>query len=248
MAHSKANHHRVQENRSPERFLEWLKRCLCVIEHYVENERQLPMGCTEFEYFTCSDISNSAWKRLLTEVPEPDSTGTLARLQAFEDPRRGPMKVGVADDAQGTGVPSWLAQFRSRYKADFENGDTNALLELARDDREALEENWVIAQLLAWRKDGSARAKRNFDRFMRAYWSRQGKRRDKTTLAVIQRDQAIYQGYVQRGSQQLKTVHVDLANTHKIGVETVKSVIKHYNSFYSSGFAQIRLPPLLLSR
>lgn len=126
-----------------------------------------------------------------------------------------------------------MEDFESAYKAAHENGDPHAIFEFAKDNREALNREWVVSQLVKWRLSNSTKGKRQFDRFMRAYWSQQGKRSHKNMLSIIRRDQQVYRAFVnQTQSESRKAVLLDLAQKYRMSQDNVKDVVKFYGQFY----------------
>ncbi len=106
------------------------------------------------------------------------------------------------------------------------SGDRKAIFEFAKSNREALYKDWVVRQLVDWRLCGEQQL---FDKFMRAYWSQQGKRTAGTMLNKIKRDLAIYKDSISVISTSLNK---ELANKHDIGPNTVKEVLRHYRAAY----------------
>lgn len=127
-----------------------------------------------------------------------------------------------------------MEDYESAYKTAHESGDTNAIFEFAKDNREALSRDWVISQLVKWRLSDSAKGKRQFDRFMLVYWTRQGNRTRKTILGIIRRDQRVYKAFVGRDRVlSMKVALSDLSDRYIMSPDSVKDVLKYYGQFYN---------------
>jgi hypothetical protein len=124
--------------------------------------------------------------------------------------------------------------FESEYRTAYESGDGEAIYEFAKANREAIGRDWVTKQLVAWRLSDSPEGKRQFDRFMRAYWSRQGKRSPGKMLDIIRRDQACYKAFLGRNRNNLQSTFLEqYSETHGMSLDSVEEIVKYYNQYYA---------------
>ncbi len=81
----------------------------------------------------------------------------------------------------------------------------------------------------------SPESKRHFDKFMRAYWSQQGKRKATTMLRIIRKDQEVYKESIHRRQRDpnlaKKSLLYDLWQKHHISQDSVKDILKFYGDF-----------------
>lgn len=127
-----------------------------------------------------------------------------------------------------------MEDFESSYKAAHELGDPRAIFEFAKDNREALKREWVVSQLVSWRLNPSTQTKKQFDKFMQAYWSQQGKRSHKNMLGIIKRDYQVYRDFVQKySSESRKSALSKLSDEHRMSTDNTKDVLKFYGQFYT---------------
>ncbi len=206
---------------------EWLQDVLAIFTQYVDENRAWPKGAKRFGYLY-SEVTAPAYRKL-------DQKGSELML-AFEHPRDSARRISLAKESQKTasvGPPSTLEQLEAPYRTahEVENPENpEAIFEWARDSYEALMAPWVARQLVEWRLEGTPQAKRKFDRFVRAYWSERGKRTGRTTLDIIRRDQEIYRASLHRGRKISREDWIaGQAEAHRVSVETVKDVLKHYS-------------------
>lgn len=117
----------------------------------------------------------------------------------------------------------------SEFAVAHRNGDTEAIFRFAKSNRKALGAKWVLRQLIEWRLTNTPLSKRQFDKFMRAYWSQQGHRRVKTMLDSIEMAQDIFSDSLTwpKGSRVS-----GLAKKYPAGPDRVKDVLKHYKKAY----------------
>ena len=205
---------------------QWLRDVLGILEGYAEEA--WPKGATRFGYFN-SEISKAAYTKLDPEGAE--------RMGAFEDPRRSSRDIGLSGalssrprDLPLSTVEAMEAPYREAHEAEASD-DPHAIFEFARDNYYAPLAPWVARQLVAWRLEGTPGAKRKFDRFVRAYWSQQGKRSSRGTLEVIKRDQRIYSAYL-RNSGPVDDLIRTLSDEEHIGTETIRQTIKRYRDHH----------------
>jgi len=109
------------------------------------------------------------------------------------------------------------------------NGDPKAIFIFAKTNRKALFAKWVQRQLVEWRLTNTKQSKEHFDRFMRAYWSQQGKRTISTMIKIIADDQAIYRDSITWAG---KSMVNGLVKRHTVSRDRVKDVLKHYRAAY----------------
>ena len=108
-------------------------------------------------------------------------------------------------------------------------GDSAAIFRYARQNREALRKKWVIRQLISWRLENTRESEQLFKRFVRAYWSRQGKRQASNMVQTVKRDIDIYSASfsLPRGA---RTAY--LAQRFTLSPSGIKAVLKNYNKAY----------------
>jgi hypothetical protein len=197
----------------------WLQHVYDTLEFYVQERRPIPKGVTRFRYLESSVLTADAWLRLT-----PEATGRIARLERRPETR-----------------PAWREDFLKSYRSEYESatdddGRCSALVELARDDREAIRESFVSDALFDWRRRG---LKHFFDRFMAAYWDERGHRKADSIRADIRRDQRIWRDYVpaiQSGST-VGAAQRLVADQQHMGLENVRKVVKRYRQFYDDDFS-----------
>ena len=159
-----------------------------------------PLNIKRFTYFT----SELCWR-----APRPDLEGYLAPL--------------VMSDEQTA------QDFESSYKTAHENGDPGAIMEFAKDNREAIGREWVIRQLLEWRLTGTRDSHRQFARFIGHYWNDKGKRSQPKMLEIMKKDQAVYRDSLTWTKGPMIS---GLAKRHTIGSNDVKDILKAYRAAY----------------
>jgi hypothetical protein len=137
-----------------------------------------------------------------------------------------------------------VQDFESSYKAAHEQGDPEAIMEFAKDNREAISRPWVIQQLLAWRLMDSAEGFRLFNRFMRTYYNRKGKRTQARMLEIIKLDTAVYKDSLTWTKGPMRS---GLAKRYKYGIDNVKDVLRHYRAAYQRWKADPRTRLILSS-
>jgi hypothetical protein len=146
------------------------------------------------------------------------------------------MKVSVAEPSRlhkHKTPPSVQEQLSTIYRTAFVQGDDDSIFDFARDNLYAIQEPWVIEQLLAWRSSGTAAAKRSFDRFMRLYWGAWGKRTPEKNLELIEKDQNIYSSYLKKATGHTREKAIEmLANQFQMGSDSIRLIIKRYSALH----------------
>jgi hypothetical protein len=217
--------------RTDKDFFSFLQVVLWTLKNRTQNGQPWPKGCSRFTYWN-SSLASTAWADLRDQSSSPEAE----RVRAFDDPKHSAMKVSVADPStlhKHRTPPSVQEQLSTTYRTAFVRGDDDSIFEFARDNLFAIQEPWVIEQLLAWRLSGTAAAKRSFNRFMRLYWGAWGKRTPENTLAIIEKDQNIYSSYLTRDKNCRKEQAVEmLADQFDTGAASIGLVLKRYSAYH----------------
>jgi hypothetical protein len=119
-------------------------------------------------------------------------------------------------------VPSGLAKAHR-------NGEPEAIFEFAKSNRKALLAKWVVRQLVEWRISNTSQSERQFNKFMTAYWDKRGRRKIKTMVVSIMRDQAIYSDSLTWPKRVMESRVTGLADKHGVSKDRVKDVLNIIN-------------------
>jgi hypothetical protein len=214
----------------------WLLYCLEQLEFYRRGDSPLPKGVTRFTYWDSAPIARAAWLRL-----DPSAEERIDRLEAGSIPL-------------GERRPLWRDAFVRPYRQGYEAAKSGiqrarALFEFARADRDVLMEPFVVRELTDWRRRGM---KRRFDQFVTALWDERGRRTPKTLLEEIRRDQRVWRRWCRHTSPGGKRRHLArgqvehrISEAEHMGVENVRKVRTHYQTFYDRVFANGAAFPLI---
>ncbi len=118
-----------------------------------------------------------------------------------------------------------------QMEKEFRAGNVNAIFEYAEQDRLALLAPWVIDQLIEWRQMDTVETRRLFERFMTAYWGKQGKRSARTILEAIERDLKVYAWIHEekaRTQKPIKVLQGEAARQFGMSITNVRKAWQHY--------------------